>query len=64
MRDATPLEEFRRSWTRAPLGVDTYFHQKKLDQFKDPDGDEAQVQVLIDAKKAKRTLLKESMAAK
>jgi hypothetical protein len=48
---------------RKPDGVEKYLYMKNFDKYRDPDGDEAELEQLIIQKKERRKQLKEQLAA-
>lgn len=57
-REATPLEEFGRSWRRKPDGLEWGVHGHLLDKYKDPDGDEERARLASKLKKERVKALK------
>jgi len=57
-REATPLEEFGRSWRRKPDGLEWGTHGHLLDKYKDPDGDEERARLVSKQKKERVKALK------
>jgi len=63
-RQANPLEEALRSWTRNPTPLDLYTYRESLKPFIDPDGDEQEAKQLVLKKLEKQKAFAASRANK
>lgn len=63
IRQATPLELLKRSWTKNTLHLDKHYYQDKLDVFKDFDKDEEKVKAFVNEKKIRRKNIIENAKA-
>lgn len=63
-RQATPLEEIKRSWRKHPTELDMRLYEDKIAPFVDPDGDEDSARQLSVAKTERRKQLLEERKEK
>ena len=54
LREASPLEEASRSWSQRPTYMERLIADKKIQKYKDPDGDDLILQQIISRKLAER----------